>query len=90
MGPLYHLPDPQDRFAALRGARILRPGGHLIAEVITRHAWVLDATAKGIIDDPAVRAEFGVNIESGLSTDPEYLRDGGFWAYLQRVEDDLR
>lgn len=47
---------------------------------------MLDATAKGVIDDPAVRADFTVNIEHGLSTDPDRLRDGGFWAYFHRVE----
>lgn len=87
MGPLYHLPDPEDRQQALQeAARVLRPGGRLIAEVITRHAWVLNATAKGIIDDASVRAEFAVNIERGLSFDPDVVRDGGFWAYFHRVD----
>lgn len=87
MGPLYHLPELEDRLKALsEAARILRSGGRLLAEVITRHAWILDATAKGIVGDAAVRAEFSVNIETGLSTDPNRLRDGGFWAYFHRVE----
>lgn len=88
MGPLYHLQEPTDRIVALRDAhRVLKPGGRLLAEVISRHAWILDAMAKGIIDDPAVRAEFEVNIETGLSCDPDRLREGGFWAYFHRVEE---
>lgn len=88
MGPLYHLPEPADRLQALKEAhRVLRPGGMLISEVITRHAWVLDATAKGIIDDPDVRREFDTNITTGLSTDPDTLRDGGFWAYFHHVHE---
>ena len=88
MGPLYHLPEPDDRRLALREAhRVLKRGGRLIAEVITRHAWMLDATAKGIIHDPDVRAEFALNMQTGLSADPATLRDGAFWAYFHRVEE---
>ena len=88
MGPLYHLPDRHDRDLALREVhRILKPSGRLISEVITRHAWILDATGRGLIHDTEVRAGFEVNVRTGLSADPSTLRDGGFWAYFHRVEE---
>lgn len=43
-GPLYHLPDEADRRVALSEARrVLRPGGVLLAMVISRHASDLHA-----------------------------------------------
>lgn len=88
MGPLYHLPERHDRDLALREAhRLLKSGGRLISEVITRHAWILDATGRGLIHDPDIRAGFDVNIGTGMSADPYKLRDGGFWAYFHRVEE---
>jgi SAM-dependent methyltransferase len=42
MGPLYHLPDADERAQALAQARrVLRPGGLLIATAIARHAALL-------------------------------------------------
>ncbi|MGI8610350.1 MAG: class I SAM-dependent methyltransferase [Candidatus Dormibacteria bacterium] len=44
MGPLYHLTDGEDRRAVVREARrVLRPGGMLLATVMTRYAWSLQA-----------------------------------------------
>jgi ubiquinone/menaquinone biosynthesis C-methylase UbiE len=43
LGPLYHLPAPDDRMKALAEAhRVLRPGGFLAAAAISRYTFLLD------------------------------------------------
>ncbi|WP_308301391.1 class I SAM-dependent methyltransferase [Frankia sp. Mgl5] len=88
MGPLYHLVQADERAAALREAsRVLRPGGAVLVEVITRHAWVLDATKKGLLDSDGVWEDFDRNLRTGLSQDPERHTDGAFWAYFHNPEE---
>jgi SAM-dependent methyltransferase len=90
LGPLYHLIDREARTTALAEARrVLRPGGLLVAEIITRHAWLLDATVKDFLGDPGVWLDFEANLASGVSRHPERLTDGGFWAYFHEC-DELR
>lgn len=65
LGPLYHLPDRDDRILALREAhRVLRPGGWLFAAAITRWASALD----GIVHDYLADEEFRGLVEHALET----------------------
>ena len=60
-GPLYHLPERDDRIAALTEARrVLRPDGLLIAAGISRYAGLLDYATQGRLDAAAVETVRGV------------------------------
>ncbi|SDT65066.1 class I SAM-dependent methyltransferase [Actinoplanes derwentensis] len=56
LGPLYHLPDRQDRVTALReAARVTAPGGIVAAATISRYAGLYDTLVRGRYPDPEVR-----------------------------------
>jgi SAM-dependent methyltransferase len=53
LGPLYHLPEAEDRRRAMAEARrVLRPGGILAAAAISRFAAVIDGLQKGYLPSP--------------------------------------
>jgi len=53
LGPLYHLPERDQRIQALREAyRILKPSGLLFAATISRFASLLDGMMRGHLTDP--------------------------------------
>ncbi|HCT80727.1 MAG TPA: class I SAM-dependent methyltransferase [Micromonosporaceae bacterium] len=93
MGPLYHLIDPRDRQVALQEAlRVMVPGGQIMAEIITRHAWLIEATARNMLAEPMIWKDFERNISTGLSQDPDNPPEGGFFAYfhtLDEIREDL-
>ena len=75
LGPLYHLIERADRVAALReAARLTRPGGPVVAAVISRNAALMDLTRQGRVDErtrPVLLATYasGVNDpETGFTT----------------------
>jgi SAM-dependent methyltransferase len=82
-GPLYHLTDRADRLQALREAhRILRPGGTLLAVVISRFASALDGLCRGFLKDPQfaeiVRGDLTDGQHRNPTGRPEYFMDTFF------------
>ncbi len=83
MGPLYHLPERDDRLAALGEAhRVLKPGGVVIAKAINRFASLLDGLTEGYVDDPdfvpILRRDLVDGQHRGLADDFGYFTTGYF------------
>lgn len=70
-GPLYHLPDKNDRIKALSEAyRILKPGGLLFAVGITRFASFLNGMIYGMLKDPIFLGIVKEDIKTGHHRNP--------------------
>lgn len=87
LGPLYHLPAPADRMAALAEAlRVLRPGGVLVAAAISRFASLHTLLESGR-DDPEfvriVRADLATGAHRNPGRHPGYFTT----AYFHRPQE---
>src|SRR5262245_66430463 len=88
MGPLYHLPERDDRLRALAEARrVCRRGGVVVAAGISRFASTLDGLRAGYLEDPAFAAVAAGDRKDGRhrnpTGDPAYFTT----AYFHRPED---
>lgn len=67
LGPLYHLPDRQDRVTALREAvRVTAPGGIVAAATISRYAGLYDTLVQGRYLEPDVRRITDAEVATGV------------------------
>jgi SAM-dependent methyltransferase len=88
MGPLYHLPERQDRLRALREAwRVLRPGGLVAATVISRYASLLDGMARLLIKDPGFVRIMMDDLQSGHHENPTGNPDFFTTAFLHHPDE---
>jgi SAM-dependent methyltransferase len=88
MGPLYHLTAAADREAALaEAARVLAPGGILVAAAISRYASALDGMARKLTADPRFVQIRNQDLEDGQHRNETERIDYFTTAYFHRPED---
>jgi SAM-dependent methyltransferase len=90
LGPLYHLPDPADRWQALAEAhRVVRPGGLVAAAAINRYASLFEHAALAHLHTGRMQASISEILRTAT-----YDGNRGFTlAYFHRAEelaDELR
>ena len=88
LGPLYHLVDAADRATALReAARVLRPGGVLVAAGISRWASALDGLARDLYADERFMRIVERDLRDGQHRNPTERPDYFTTAYFHRPEE---
>jgi SAM-dependent methyltransferase len=88
-GPLYHLVERADRVRALAEAgRVVRPGGVVVAAVISRYASMMDGFFRGFLERPGFAARMLDDLRCGWHRNP--LRDPDlFTTSYFHTRDDL-
>lgn len=84
LGPLYHLPNPQDRQAALSEARrVVRPGGLVAAAAINRYAPLFEQVTYARLHSERTQA----SISATLRTAVHDGKRGFTLSYFHRAEE---
>ena len=88
MGPLYHLQPPDDRRDVLREAyRVLKPGHHVLCQVISRWASLIDGFKHGFVKDDYFHAIMKRDMQTGCHANPEEKDEYFTTAYFHRPDE---
>ena len=88
LGPLYHLVEAADRRRALaESARVLRPGGVLLAAGISRWASMLDGLSREVLRDRDFARIVERDLRDGIHRNPTERLDWFTTAYFHRPEE---
>jgi ubiquinone/menaquinone biosynthesis C-methylase UbiE len=88
LGPIYHLTEAADRSRALReAARVLKPGGRVLAAGISRFASALDGLARNLLGDPRFMRIVGRDLREGQHRNPTHRLDYFTTAYFHQPEE---
>ena len=87
-GPLYHLPEPEDRATAWReAARAVVPGGLVMAQAITRFGSLFDGLSSGYLFEPEFRRMVQADLATGRHENPTGHPGWFTTAYFHRPEE---
>ena len=88
LGPLYHLPEREERVQAWREARrVVRDGGFVVAAAISRFASTLDGLFSGFLDDPVFVRIAHEDVRSGQHRNPDQHPGYFTTAYFHHPEE---
>ena len=88
LGPLYHLTEAGDRLRALReAARVLRPGGVVLAAIISRFASTLTGLFTGELNNPFFAQIAAQDLVDGQHRNPTLTKNYFTTAYFHRPEE---
>ncbi|MFL6139810.1 MAG: class I SAM-dependent methyltransferase [Frankiaceae bacterium] len=88
LGPLYHLPARADRVGALReAARVVVPGGLVVAAAISRFASMLDMTYRRMLGEPAAATMVRADLSDGMHRNPGRIEGWFTTAYFHRPQE---
>lgn len=89
-GPLYHLVERADRIQAWReAARVVRPGGVIMAATISRYASLLDGFVKGFVREPDFATMLETTLPTGVHRNLGVDRPGWFTTAYFHHPDEL-
>ncbi|MGO4457528.1 class I SAM-dependent methyltransferase [Streptomyces sp. M-16] len=84
LGPLYHLPDPEDRHAALSEARrVVKPGGLVAAAAINRYASIFEHVTYAHLHTERMQASISTILHTAIHDG----KRGFTLAYFHRAEE---
>lgn len=88
LGPLYHLPERTDRVRALAEAhRVARPGGLVVAALISRWASMYDYLLRNLIGRPEIDGMLREDLASGTRRGTQHVPFGFTTAYFHRPDE---
>jgi len=87
-GPLYHLPEPEDRATAWReAARAAVPGGLVMAQAISRFGSLFDGLSSGYLFEDEFRRMVHTDLATGRHENPTGHPGWFTTAYFHRPEE---
>jgi SAM-dependent methyltransferase len=91
LGPLYHLPDPDDRAAALaEAARCVKPGGVVVAAAMSRWAKACVRSSRGELGDVVIQEHLLRVFAHGQDRQGDAFDRASYNHDPRELEDELR